>query len=167
MNFARKNDIQKGGFTGFLTISALQISRCCEVPKMPGVYLVLRPNTSPPNFLDRSTGGHYKGKNPKVRVRELDSKWIEGTLVLYIGKAGPGKATLRSRLNAYMRFGKGKRAGHWGGRYIWQLGQSGDLLMCWKVTSDEARAKPMESDLIRKFKKAHSKLPFANLKTPS
>ncbi len=165
MNFATYDEICNDEFTGFVTISALQTSKCCAVPDRPGIYLVLRPNDTPPKFLKKSTGGHYKGRNPRVRLRKLKSKWVEGTRVLYIGKAGPGKATLRGRLSAYMRFGKGKRAGHWGGRYIWQLGESGDLLMCWKETPG-TRAKKLESELIRKFKTAHSKLPFANLKTP-
>jgi hypothetical protein len=30
--------------------------------------------------------------------------------------------------------GRGELAGHWGGRYIWQLSDSADLIAAWKVT---------------------------------
>jgi hypothetical protein len=146
-----------------VTISALQTSNCSEVPTQPGVYLVLRPNTERPDFLSESVGGHFKGKNPTVTVAELQSKWVEKALVLNIGKAGPGNATLRSRLKQYMCFGQGQNVGHQGGRYIWQLSNACDLLLCWRVTPD-AVPRTVEKTLIEKFQAAYGKLPFANLK---
>src|SRR5208337_4507915 len=131
MNFNSIDDIRHSGFEGFVPISSLQISKCREVPEQPGIYLVVRPNTTRPDFLSESIGGHFKGKDPTVAVSELQRKWVEGTLVLNIGKAGPGKATLRSRLTQYVRFGQGEAVGHHGGRYIWQMVRSGDLLVCW------------------------------------
>jgi hypothetical protein len=154
--------IRHSGFEEFVTISALQTSKCCEAPAMPGVYLILRSNMALPDFLSESVGGHFKGKNPTVAVDKLRSKWVENAIVLNIGKAGPGKATLRSRLNRYMRSGQGKRSGHSGGRYIWQLAHSDNLLVCWKVTPNDAPRK-VEKMMIERFEKEYARLPFANL----
>lgn len=162
MNFKSIDAIRQSGFEGFVTISALQTSNCCEVPNKPGVYLILRPNMALPDFLSESVGGHFKGKNPTVAVGELQSKWVEDALVLNIGKAGPGKATLRSRLKQYVRFGQGEAVGHHGGRYIWQLAHSNNLLVCWKVTLDNV-PRTVEKALIENFETAYGKLPFANL----
>jgi|ERR1019366_685900 hypothetical protein len=115
MNFNTIDAIRQSGFEGFVTILALQKSRCCEVPTKPGVYLILRSNTAPPDFLSESVGGHFKGKNPTVAVGELERKWVEDAVVLNIGKAGrPGNATLRSRLTQYMQFGQGEKEKQWG-----------------------------------------------------
>jgi len=54
----------------------------------------LRPKTTRPCFLDESIGGHFKGKNPTVAVGTLENKWVDDALVLNIGKAGLGFATL-------------------------------------------------------------------------
>jgi hypothetical protein len=164
MNFESFDDLCGGGFEGFEAIATLQASGCSKVPNEPGVYLVLRLNTQHPPLLTRSTGGHFNGKNPTVEVGVLKSKWVRDALVLYIGKAGgPGKvATLRGRLRQYMQFGQGKPIGHWGGRYVWQLGDSSDLVICWKPTPNDI-PREVEKGLIREFKAAHNNLPFANI----
>ena len=60
-----------------------------------------------------------------------------------------------------MRFGSGKNVGHYGGRYIWQLADSDDLVVCWKCVEDSRR---VEAAMIAEFKKNHNgKRPFANL----
>lgn len=165
MNFESVDDIRKSGFKGCKAISALQNSGCCEVPDVPGVYLVVRLNIEPPPFLEASTGGHFKGKDPTVDIGVLESKWVRDVRVLYIGKAGgPGKvATLRSRLRQCMHFGRGARVGKWGGRYIWQLGDSSDLMICWKPTSNNEVPRDVEKELIREFGAIYKKLPFANI----
>jgi len=162
MNFSTIADIRNRGFSGFLSISALQKSKCSDVPNEPGVYLILRSGAALPKFLDASIGGHFKGNNPTVAARTLESRWLENTPVLYIGKAGPRTATLRSHLWQYLRFGQGQRVGHWGGRYIWQLRESCDLIVCWKITALDS-PRMIEKALMNEFKQAHGKLPFANL----
>ena len=128
MNFKSIDELREQGFEGFVTVSALQKSQCSEVPDVCGVYAVLRPAMWKPEFLRESTGGLFKGESNTIAISILQSRWIEDTLVLNIGKAGPGKsATLRSRLKKYMQFGLGKPVGHRGGRYIWQLHASCDL----------------------------------------
>jgi hypothetical protein len=165
MDFESIEQIGDHGFQGFRTVSWLQTSACREVPDEQGVYLVLRPERTHPTFLQQSTGGHFKGKDPAVPPAKLAGKWANGPIVVYIGKAGrsEGRATLRSRLLAYMRFGQGEPVGHWGGRYIWQLAGSGDLIVCWKPTPEEEPAE-VETRLIRDFKAKYGRLPFANLR---
>ena len=164
MNFKSIDDIHAGGFDGFVEISDLQKSNCSEVPDERGVYLVLRPNRTGPKFLERSTGGRFKGKDPKVEASKLEGNWVEGTVVLYIGVGGLRAATtLRSRLRLYMQFGRGMPAAHKGGRFIWQLHNSSELLLCWKVTPRGDPGKE-ESRLMQEFEAVYGKLPFANLR---
>jgi hypothetical protein len=155
--------IRQSGFDGFVTVAALRKSKRCNVPGAFGVYLVLRPNKTRPRFLDESKGGHFKGKNPTVAIRSLEDKWVDDAPVVNIGKAGPRKKrTLKCRLMAYMQFGEGKAVAHWGGRYVWQMRQSGDLLICWKETPNDV-PRNVEKGLIREFRDRYHKLPFANL----
>ena len=78
--------------------------------------------------------------------------------IVYIGK---GKS-LKTRLSSYLRFGEGKFATHWGGRYIWQLKDSRELIVCWKTMNEDPRV--VEEKMIAKFKEEHGgRRPFANL----
>lgn len=83
-----------------------------------------------------------------MSITELETNWVKNTCVVYIGKAG---TTLRKRLNQYLKFGNGQNIGHWGGRYIWQIKNSGNLLLCWKPTPDED-PEAIETALIARFK---------------
>lgn len=163
MNFNNIDDIKNAGFTGFKKMSELFIDSS-SIPKSKGIYLVLNPNFEKAEYLQIGTGGHFKGKNPNVSIDELKANWVDNSLVVYIGKAGSetSKATLNSRLKQYFGFGQGKNIGHWGGRLIWQLKNSSDLIVCWKsLPNDDPRT--LESQLIKKFIDKFSKRPFANL----
>ena len=164
MNFENIDGIKSHGFQGFVAISPLQDSACSDVPRRPGIYLVVQAADSPPKYLSKSIGGHFKKKDPTVSISELQGNWVDGPVVLYIGKAGGSgsSAMLRSRLLQYMQFGAGKPIGHWGGRYIWQIAGSGDLLVCWKPLEGE-EPKAVESQLNGEFIQRYGKLPFANL----
>ena len=155
--------IGEAGFTGFSSIDDL-LADDSELPSVRGVYVVVRPHNSPPEFLVEGTGGFFKGRDPNVSLKILADNWVQETVALYIGKAGSAgsQATLKSRLRQYLRFGQGKKVGHWGGRYIWQLGDATSLLLCWwELPSDDPRA--VESRLIEKFEAAYTQMPFANL----
>jgi hypothetical protein len=143
------------------TVADLQRTNCAEIPTGSGVYMVLRPNSVPPEFLERSVGGWFKNKNPTVELPRLNSKWIDKATVLYIGKAA-GAEGLKQRLHQYMRFGRGQTVGHWGGRFIWQLVNHQNLLICWRETTKD-RAAILEKELLRKFITVHGRLLFANL----
>ena len=162
MNFKNLEQIKKLGFTGFLTIKNL-MDDSSSIPKTKGIYLVLNLSKNI-EFMEIGTGGFFKGKNPNVSISELKTNWVDDTIVVYIGKAGKdgSNATLQSRLKQYFKFGQGYNIGHYGGRYIWQLKNSLDLVVCWKtLPNDDPRS--VESQLIQQFIKEYQKRPFANL----
>lgn len=157
MRFETKKDLKESGFDGFITISEL-IKNKSLISNQKGVYMVVCEDKLP-EFVKKGSGGFYKGQDPNVSIEELKENWVEGTVAVYIGKA----ADLKKRLSMYIRFGNGKSASHWGGRYIWQIKDAGDLVMCWRPLRDED-PREVEAELIAQFKKEYGKLPFANLK---
>ncbi|MFC6012687.1 hypothetical protein [Nocardia lasii] len=146
------------GFEGFVTFAALPTT---DVPAGAGVYVVIRPATAPPVFLPGSPAGWTKG-DPSVSLAELQSSWVPGEPVVYIGKAdlgASGRRGLRKRLGEYRRHGAGRRAGHWGGRLIWQLADSAELLVGWR---EEPDARAVEKAMIAEYVAMYGKRPFAN-----
>lgn len=163
MDYSNEAGIKLAGFSGFRKVGELFSDRNI-LPDVQGVYMVLYLGSMPPVFLEDGTGGYFKGRNPNVPVDVLESSWVQGTPAIYIGKAGGSEssATLKSRIKQYLRFGQGKNVGHWGGRYIWQLENSDDLVICWKAVTEE-EPRELESRLIQKFVSDFGKRPFANL----
>ncbi|MHC1679917.1 MAG: hypothetical protein AB9860_01525 [Methanomassiliicoccales archaeon] len=158
------NDIEylrSSGFTGFYLIRDLmEKGGTAVIPDAPGVYCVMRSNECEPVFLAIGTGGWFDGKDPNDPIEELESKWVSHETVLYVGKAS---VSLRKRLRAYMRFGRGEDANHHGGRHIWQLEDSRELLVCWKPVPGPGRPEELETEMIADFADKHEgKLPFAN-----
>lgn len=161
--FTSIDAMKSHGFHGFHTVGEL-ISNTDLIPDQKGVYCVLRTNDAPPEFLERGSGGFFKGKDPNVSLSELKDNWISGTPVVYIGKAGSlsGGANLRKRISQYLKFGQGKDIGHYGGRLIWQLKDAQDLLFCWKPTPSIDPA-VIETEMINTFRDVYGDRPFANL----
>ncbi len=152
--------LKEEGCSGFVSVKALT-ENLEIVPRCSGVYYILRTSTNAPSFLKVGSGGHFKAKNPNVEISKLENNWVEGTQILYIGKA----TSLHDRLKQYMEFGQGKPVGHWGGRFIWQLEDAKDLMVCWHTYPTEEDAGNTESSLIKKFKMEHNGMrPFANLR---
>jgi len=133
------------------------------VPAAPGVYVIVRDTPSPPVFLPASPAGRLRGRDPSLPVAELEDAWVEDTCLLYLGKAGGvgTHATLRRRLSAYLRHGRGARAAHWGGRAIWQLSDAADLLVGWMVLVDE-EPRAVERAGLTAFVARYGQRPFAN-----
>lgn len=157
--------LKADGFSGFVSVADLRKS-CSAIPEVMGVYVVLRLSDEEPQFVEKGTGGFFKGKDPNEPISKLKKNWLENSPIIYIGKAGGSgiKATLRSRLEQYIQFGEGKNIGHWGGRYIWQLADAADLIFAWKPLSDIYPIE-VEKQMIADFKQAHDgKRPFANLR---
>jgi 5-methylcytosine-specific restriction endonuclease McrA len=152
------------GFRGGSTVGQLRASMDV-VPRVRGVYLVVRKSSKAPVFLNTSRGGRFASRNPTVAVDVLKARWLSASRVLYIGKAGASDqaTTLRGRLRSYVEFGSGKPAAHWGGRYVWQLADASDLCIYWKATRGHEPAE-FESELLALFHRAHDQLPFANLR---
>ena len=164
MNFESIDTFRDFGFVGGETITRLQTS-CEVVPQTRGIYLVARKNQQPVQFLPRSTGGRFKGRDPTVVEEKLRKRWLVNTVLLYVGKAGATNqlTTLRGRLHSYMQFGLCRPCSHWGGRYIWQLSAAQDLLVFWRETLS-IEPSQAESKLLSEFWGLYGQLPFANLR---
>lgn len=150
-----RDALEKAGFIGFVPFASLPTSK---VPTGGGVYVVLRPSQELPAFLAVSPAGTHKGRSPTVPRDTLRQKWVPGTSVVYVGKA----TSLFERLSGYRRQGSGGKAGHFGGRYIWQLTDSVDLIVAWRETRGVPRAG--EVQLVSPFRSQYGSLPFANLR---
>ena len=158
--------LRKCGFVGFKTVLELMNSSSKDIPKEKGVYVVLREKNEKPIILGKRPFDCQEDKYPSYMKSELEAKWVDGTQIVYIGKAGGSdqKTGLNKRLSTYIRFGKGQKAAHGGGRSIWQLGDVKELVVCWRVLSeDEPRC--VEERMISEFRELHSGMrPFANRK---
>ena len=157
---SRRADLEGLGFVGFVPFNELPTA---DVPREHGVYVVLRVAKTPPSFRATSIAGWFKGRDPTVAEDTLRRAWVEGEDIIYIGKAaGKEPRGLRKRLDEYRRFGAGQRAGHQGGRYVWYLEDSDDLLVAWRTTQDDDPGE-VETMMLAEFRQRTGLLPFANL----
>jgi hypothetical protein len=153
-----RHGLEREGFSGFVPVSRLSGARGVDVPpRDPGVYVLVRAGTEKPQFIDPGTGGWFKGTDPNVRTTVLEANWVHAASVVYIGMA----SSLKARLSQLIRFGRGRNVGHKGGRYLWQLADSEDLLVAWQVDADPVAR---ESELLKAFVAEHGALPYANLR---
>lgn len=160
-DFSTCEAIEKQGFVGKVKIADWRKDGTPYPINAKGVYLVVWKKQPPVHFDEIGTGSICMG-NPNVAIESLKESWIPESCVLYIGKAG-GEKGLKSRLRAYVGFGRGKSYRHWGGRYIWQLREHGELLIYWmELANEEPRS--VEKLLLKEFKKQYDgRLPFANI----
>jgi hypothetical protein len=157
-----KSSLKADGFTGFRTLTDLDINR---IPQKPGVFAVLCPEGFRPQYLARSTAGVFKKKDPTLPPDALAAEWVADADVLYVGKAGPGSKGnrgLRRQIQEFVDFGRGRPPGHWDGRLVWQLAGTGSLLVAWKeLPTQELGA--AEAGYHARFREEYGRLPFANL----
>lgn len=156
------DQVSIAGFCEPIRLVELRETRCASVPAHAGIYLIEREPESAPQFRIPSTGGWFKGQDPNCALDFIEAKWVGSAHILYIGKAA-GQKGLKSRLRQLIDFGNGKPVSHRGGRLLWHLQDSEELLVRWRTcTADEAdRA---ETTAIADFKRSHrGKRPFANM----
>jgi hypothetical protein len=156
--------LKKAGFVGFRSVTDLLDAHLRrEIPVGSGVYVVTYTGEQPPEFLQTSTGGWFKRNDPTLELEELEARWVKRARVVYIGMTGDGpSAGLRTRIRALVRYGTGHNIGHAGGRALWQLPSSGDLVVCWRPTKNGAEAVSEERRLLNAFRDQHKRLPLAN-----
>lgn len=155
-----RNSLAAAGFTGWQTWAELRSSDCRQVPHAPAVYVVYRDTNDAPDFLHVNPGGRFKGKDPTVTRGELISSLVPDAHVVYIGKADIADR----RFKQFSRFGAGEPVGHWGGRLIWQLADSGALRVAWHTITWTEDARAYEKRLLAHFAARHrGERPFANL----
>ena len=149
-------------FSEPVIIDELRRTRYTNVPKKPGIYVIIRSSVSEPHFLRKSTGGWFKGLDPSYPLKVIHENWVDGAYVMYVGMTKAERG-LCGRLRQYFDFGAGKRIGHRGGRLLWHLEDSGKLLVRWR-TYPANKADSAETAAIKKFKSLHDgKRPFANM----
>lgn len=152
-------ELEERGYQGFIPVKVLLDGGVSEIPPGPGVYVVLRETEGAPRFRATNPGGRFKGKDPTVKHAELEANWLEGAPIIYIGCG----ANLRRRIAALAQFGAGKPVGHWGGRYIWQLDGSEELLVAWLEIPDQS-PRAAELEALDWFRRIHDGFPpFANI----
>ncbi len=146
------------------------IHNCSTIDEKCGVYAVVYKKNDIPDFKDPGSGPEiWDGRKVNVSVGELADNWITfkngDEHIIYIGRAGGEntKTNLKKRIRKYILFGLGNKVAHYGGRYIWQIGNFRDLEINWEPVDRPAE---IERNLLDQFKKEHNqRLPFANLKS--
>lgn len=175
VNFKEISREMPCGFSGFITVEGLikaenregaaGMSDGVKIPEKIGVYLILAPKKSMPHFnLGEKTGFRNNNEAPRP-IETLQEQWVDGTPVIYIGKAGvlhgKGASNLNTRLKSYLKWYTGDKNRHHGGRDIWQIDEPGKLVVAWRVTDDED-PRSCEKDLLAQFVEEFKRLPFAN-----
>jgi hypothetical protein len=151
------------GFSDPIAVRTLWETRCSAVPADFRIYVVIRASDKMPRFLQKSTGGRFKGKEPTCHADFLHATWVGGAHVVYVGKAA-GRQGLKRRLYDLVAFGHGEAIGHWGGRLLWHLPEKEKLLVRWRTCSLE-HADKAETNAIGSFKTVYNgRRPYANLR---
>lgn len=155
--------LKEVGFEGFVKIKDLRRNYDL-LPNEKGIYFILKLTKEQPEFINPGTGGFFKGRDPNVSINTLTNKWVDDTIILYIGKAGGvnSMSNIKKRVKQLLEFGNNRPVGHWGGRYLWQLKDIENCVVCWKKIINE---EPLETErkFINKFIEKYGRLPFANI----
>jgi hypothetical protein len=153
------------GYEGFVTFAEL---RQTGATTRPGIYVVTRVPATPPRFLLTNPAGKRRDFTELVPI--LESEWIEGAEVVYIGLAthGARRDGIHRRLKQFRRTGAGTADNHSGGVWIFQLEDAANLQVCWRASEDESDEyiAVLEHHLIADFaaRPEHGRRPFANRK---
>lgn len=164
-------DLRAYGFVGFVPISGWSKADIVGLGEgdVEGVYAVVHQNMAVPIFIDDLR------PVPRRRSRtaaEAAGRWVPGVQVLYFGMAplrresrSGRRGGLAQRIYEYKQHGLSGGSNHHGGKLVWQVGDSDDLRIAWKVLP-EGQSEQIESGLISGFKKEIGRPPFANTGAP-
>jgi len=162
--FNSESALKKQGFEGFRDVDSLtndMNSHSLRIEGRKGIYIMLYNGRDRPTFVEEGSGGWFKGKNPNYCLKTVEGRWIEGAMVLYIGKTD---RPLRTRISEFLKFGQGHNIGHRGGRLVWQIQNRENLELCWMNTeSDSESLGEIERRMIAEFKDAFGRRPYANI----
>ncbi|MDR3598834.1 hypothetical protein [Clostridium sp.] len=143
-------ELKNKGYKGFIRIGSLK-NNYSILPELSGVYLILIPKDFIVKFLKDGT------TNSGDSINYLQNNWVKGAKILYIGSSNNlrkhVKQLVDSRNNSVDRFP--------GGRHLWKLKDSLDLLISWNVI-DTNECKQEKKYLLNEFMVRYSKPPFAN-----
>ncbi len=92
----------------------------------------------------------------------LQKAWRDDAEVVYVGKAG-SRLGLQERLRAYAKQGRGRSAGHAGGRFVWQLPAGDKLLVGWREINN-VDVGDVEEAMLALHIEQFDRRDFANLK---
>ncbi|MDR2712107.1 MAG: GIY-YIG nuclease family protein [Clostridiales bacterium] len=139
------------------TIKRLKENKCSEVPEKNGIYVVI----SPENFAVEFAGSAFDLLHAELKeykkycIKELEAKFCQSDRqVLYIGKAS-GKGGLKKRIRQYI----GMKFNHRGGRAIWHIKDSHELLIGYCECENPEEK---EKEMLKSYKDKHSVYPVAN-----
>lgn len=141
--------LESVGFEKFIPFIGLTVD---QLPPRRGVYAVLRLSTERPALIETNVIIRRKA----YTVERLEDKWLDGQTIVYIGMAEPVDG-LYGRLGDFSK----QSSSHTGGRALWQLADSRDLVAAWVETPDHI-AEVLEKSYLRTFKAKFGRYPFAN-----
>ena len=155
-----RKSLEEKGFVGWIRWADWPPPKAELPASAGGVYVLFRGSQSEPRFLDRSTGATHKKRDPSVGREALIANWVPAANVVYIGKADHHR--LLRRLDEYRAMGARPTGSHWGGRLIWQLDDSSELLVAYLVLPPNEVPRNVEKEMIEGFRRRYGQPPFAN-----
>lgn len=147
--------------TNWYRMEDLYKDKCLKIINQKGIYIVKVTEGHVPNFLYNTTAiRDYLGRDMLYRVTVLSDKYSKGDkAVLYIGKAGGVNHSLDKRIRQLVKYGAGEVKNHRGGRAIWQIQNSRDLLLGYLECE---QPEIYEKKLLIEYKEKYGVLPVAN-----
>ena len=164
LDLHRRDVLARDGFVGFSTVKSLRLTRCAE-------------SAGPTRCLRRSQAWFCRASVLGARIRGpvqgKGSKRSRFCSPTRLGCHGDGTICWKSRRRKDQGAFKTKdrpadsvrirsrNVAHWGGRYLWQLADAEDLVLCWKPTP-RSDPRSVEKAMISDFEVTYGRRPYAN-----
>lgn len=131
-----------------------------------GVYALVLPTLYEARFVNREAALKAGNVLRPWSLARLESKWVEGTRIAYIGIAGSrSPRPLRKRLTDLLNHRAGRTSDngpHKGGEILWQLVETDSILLRAMATPGPPSPRDVERQLLSAFVQMYGVLPFAN-----